>query len=157
MMSVAKQAQSQRSVSPLLAANLNDLILTTVVLGCRNNYSEDLFAVAQPGLPRHIRRAERAIYDDPGHPWTVAEIAAEAGVSIRSVQVGFRTHLGCSPFELLRSVRLTRAHDDLTHPEPTDTVTSIALRWGFSDMGRFATYYRHRYVSSPHETLRNAR
>ncbi len=35
-------------------------------------------------------------------------------------------------------VRLERARDDLRSPRDSDTVTTIAYRWGFGHTGRFA-------------------
>jgi transcriptional regulator GlxA family with amidase domain len=55
----------------------------------------------------------------------------------------------------LQQVRLGRAHDALSHADPSlNTVASVAHRWGFAHLGRFATAYRTRFGQSPSETLR---
>ncbi|MDQ4118039.1 MAG: helix-turn-helix domain-containing protein, partial [Actinomycetota bacterium] len=56
----------------------------------------------------------------------------------------------------LRRARMARAHADLRAGDPTrgDTVATIAMRWGFSNPGRFAAEYREAYGTSPSETLR---
>ena len=42
----------------------------------------------------------------------------------------------------LRRVRLDRAHRDLQAANPAvDTVTAIAVRWGFTHAGRFSVAY----------------
>jgi transcriptional regulator GlxA family with amidase domain len=89
-------------------------------------------------------------------PITVSRLADVACVSVRSLQEGFRRHLGMSPTRYLREVRLARAHEDLRLADPDQaTVTQIARRWGFSNIGRFAQMYAQRYGKPPSETLRS--
>ena len=55
----------------------------------------------------------------------------------------------------LQQVRLGRAHEALRAADPTRvTVSSIAHRWGFAHLGRFASAYRVKFGQSPSETLR---
>jgi AraC-like DNA-binding protein len=153
MSSLMEQSDAQRLVSPIVTSQIKDLFLTTLLLNHPNNYLDDLTPPGEPGSPRVVRRVREAITDAPEYPWTMTELAEAAGASVRSVQVNFRKHVGCTPFEMLRVIRLERAHADLSDPGPGDTVTSICMRWGFSNMGRFASAYRRRYGISPHETL----
>ena len=72
------------------------------------------------------------------------------------VQYTFRRHLGVTPVEYLRRVRLDRAHRDLQAADPAvDTVTAIAGRWGFTHAGRFSTAYKREFGTASSETLRN--
>jgi AraC-like DNA-binding protein len=41
----------------------------------------------------------------------------------------------------------------LRRAEPEENVISIASRWGFLHMGRFAAVYRKRFGEAPSETL----
>jgi transcriptional regulator GlxA family with amidase domain len=85
---------------------------------------------------------------------TVAALAARSHVSVRSLQQGFRAHVGTTPTAYLREVRLRRAHRDLLAADPsTVTVASVAYRWGFSNLGRFAAAYTARYQEPPSKTL----
>jgi transcriptional regulator GlxA family with amidase domain len=70
----------------------------------------------------------------------------------------YRRHLGVTPLEYLRRVRLDLAHRDLQDADPAvDTVNSIAGRWGFSHAGRFSVAYRRVFGTQPSATLRTAR
>jgi transcriptional regulator GlxA family with amidase domain len=52
-------------------------------------------------------------------------------------------------------VRLHHAHLDLVSADRlSTTVGTVARRWGFGHVGRFAVYYRQHYGRSPHDTLR---
>jgi transcriptional regulator GlxA family with amidase domain len=45
----------------------------------------------------------------------------------------------------------------LTRPEPSTTVTDVALACGFGNLGHFAHYYRAAFGESPSASLRYAR
>ncbi|MFG1602694.1 AraC family transcriptional regulator [Actinoplanes sp. NPDC049265] len=140
---------------PPIAGRMRRLILSGLLYALPHNYHDELTAPPQPSPPRAVRRAQEAIEAEPERAFTVADLAEVARVSVRSLQDGFRKHAGCSPMSYLQRVRLQRAHEDLLHADPAkDTVASIAHRWGFAHLGRFASAYRARFDESPSETLR---
>jgi AraC-like DNA-binding protein len=90
----------------------------------------------------------------PVAPWAI-RTAARSQVSVRSLQQGFKRHLGISPMSYLREVRLRRAHQNLVDSDPSIvTVASVAYRWGFTNLGRFAAAHAARYSEPPVTTLR---
>jgi transcriptional regulator GlxA family with amidase domain len=108
---------------------------------------------AQPPL---LRQAIAFIHDNADADIGLSEIAASVNVTPRSVQYMFRRHLGTTPLEYLRRVRLDRAHRDLQAADPSvDTVTAIAYRWGFAHAGRFSIAYREAFGMPPSSTLRD--
>ncbi|MFD7708223.1 helix-turn-helix transcriptional regulator [Streptomyces sp. NPDC059786] len=102
-----------------------------------------------------VRRAVAFIDDHVDRDLGVADIAAAAYVSVRTVQYAFRRHLGTTPMGYLRQARLARVHADLLAADPATgvTVTAVAARWGFFHPGRFAAAYRGAYGRSPYLTL----
>jgi AraC-like DNA-binding protein len=140
---------------PLIASRLWSCVLTGVLLATDHQYRAELDGSVPPSRPRHIKLAIDSMQADPGRAITVHDLARTAGVSVRSLQEGFRQHTGMSPMTYLRRLRLAKAHEDLRHPDTSDrTVTQIANRWGFLHMGRFAAAYRTRYGHSPSHILR---
>ncbi|WP_338702140.1 helix-turn-helix transcriptional regulator [Streptomyces sp. Q6] len=104
-----------------------------------------------------MKRAVDAMRARPEHPFTTAELAAEARVGVRWLQEAFGRYVGLPPMAYLRAVRLERAHADLAAADPyTTTVADIAHRWGFGHLGRFADQYRTKYGRVPSVTLREA-
>lgn len=139
---------------PLAALRLEQMLLHTLILAQPNNYSAALEQPAKTAGPTPIAQAIELIRTRPGHPWTVAALAAEVAVSVRSLQAGFARSVGQTPMRYLRQVRLERVHDELTQAEPgATTITQTATRWGFTHLGRFAIEYRKTFGEPPSASL----
>ncbi|WP_326547001.1 helix-turn-helix transcriptional regulator [Mycolicibacterium sp. ND9-15] len=103
-----------------------------------------------------LRRAIAFINENAHREITLGDIADAVNVTPRSVQYAFRRHLGMTPLEYLRLVRLDCAHRELQTADPrSDTVMAIAGRWGFSHAGRFSDVYKRTFGTAPSETLRS--
>ena len=140
---------------PLIADQLRHSVLSGLLFSAPHRYYDELTAPAHAGAPRAIQRTLDAIHDEPEQPFNVATLADIAGASVRSLQEGFRRHVGCAPMAYLQQVRLDRARDALLAADPARiTVAEIAHRWGFAHLGRFASIYRARFGESPSESLR---
>jgi AraC-like DNA-binding protein len=109
-----------------------------------------------PGLaPAHVKRAQRFIHEKLRLPLTIGEIASAAGVTPRSLQLGFRAACGMTPLQYLRCERLFGAHYDLMRAEPGMTVANVAYDWGFTHLGRFSQDYRQAFGVSPRDRLKH--
>lgn len=105
------------------------------------------------GTSAAVRRAV-AFIDGAAHTdITLADIAGAAYVTPRALQYGFRRRLDTTPMAYLRKVRLHHARAELLAPEAGATVASVAGRWGFFHLGRFARYYRDEFGENPAQTL----
>ncbi|MGI5466453.1 AraC family transcriptional regulator [Streptomyces sp. CA-132043] len=138
-----------------VASSLAEALLTTVLYATRHQYREELDRPAARTCPRPVKLAVEAMRADPAHPFTVRELARIAGVAPRSLQAGFQQHLDTTPMTYLRELRLECAHRDLVRLGTAATVTEVAVRWGFTHLGRFAAAYRTRYGRPPSRTHRN--
>lgn len=103
-----------------------------------------------PPRPRTLRRALQHMGDNLSEPLTLADLAAAAGCSARTLTTAFGEHLGVSPMTYLRHLRLERVREDLLATD--DPVGSVAYRWGFTHLGRFAGVYSHRFGELPSQT-----
>ncbi|MGV9306507.1 MULTISPECIES: AraC family transcriptional regulator [unclassified Nonomuraea] len=145
------------AVQPLAVAHLENALITSLLTMQPSNYLERLSAPRRPAVPKVVRRAVEFIEGHAHLPLTTDDVARAVAVSSRSLQEGFRAHLGLTPMAHLRQVRLTRVHDELAAGDPARvTVTTVAARWGFLHQGRFAALYRRKFGRSPSETLRFA-
>jgi AraC-like DNA-binding protein len=142
--------------NPLLATDLERILLRGLLLCQPHSYS-GLLATgsAEPGLPGHVAAAVALLEAAPARRVGTDFLARQVNVSTRVLQAGFREHLGMSPTQYLRQLRLRHVHEDLAGSDPAQrpTVAEVAYRWGFSHLGRFAQDYRSRYGESPSQTL----
>ena len=131
-------------------------LIALLVSAYRHNYTRLLNRESLPG-PWQVRAAEEFIEAHADKPLTLGDLAALTGVSARTLEHGFRKHRGCSPMQFLRNVRYENARAELQSPEPGETVSSTATKWGFLHFGRFAVEYERRFSESPSTTLRRAK
>ncbi|MDV6980174.1 helix-turn-helix domain-containing protein [Mycobacterium intracellulare] len=138
---------------PMVGMPFAESVVRGLLLATDHSYRAALEDEATDPAP--IRAAIDVIESEAHLPLTISALAARSYVSVRSLQQGFRAHVGTTPMAYLREVRLRRAHHDLQVSDPSvDTVASIALRWGFANFGRFAAAYAARYGERPFVTLR---
>jgi AraC-like DNA-binding protein len=140
--------------SPLLASQIDQLIVTTLLCVQPHNFTDARRVRRAHVLPRHVRKVEEYLRAHAQEPISADQLAALAGISLRSLYSGFRQAFGVGPMLYLRQVRLDRARMDLLGDPHADTVSGVALRWGFGHLGRFSAEYRARFGESPVESLR---
>jgi AraC-like DNA-binding protein len=139
--------------SPITIGRFEDFIISKLLLAHAHNYSKALRRADKRIAPRDIKRALDFIGAKLASPITIADVAEASGIAGRTLFKHFRDYHGISPFRFLRNARFQKVRETLTHAQPEDSVTAIAMSWGFSHMGRFSVEYRKRYGESPSETL----
>lgn len=87
-------------------------------------------------------------------PISIRDICATIRVCPRTLSYAFSEVLGASPKSYLLATRLNRTHRELGEARGQGSIESIAARWGFSHMGRFAQYYRAAFGERPSDTCR---
>ncbi|MCU0837513.1 MAG: AraC family transcriptional regulator [Rhodospirillales bacterium] len=142
--------------SPLAAASLERALIMLVLACADDHHPRRDDRVADVARDR-IGQVEDWLAANLKEPIGVEEMAAAAGVSVRSLQVGFRRYRGCSPTQRLMELRMQAAHQALAAPTPEHQVTAVATEFGFFNFGRFASRYRQRFGESPSQTLSRSR
>jgi AraC-like DNA-binding protein len=142
---------------PLVGMPFVDSLVRGFLLAAEHSHRNALMARERSVAPLAIRAAVDVIEAEAHLPLTLSSIAARSQVSVRSLQQGFKRHLGMSPMSYLREVRLRRAHQALLESDPSSvTVASVAYDWGFTNLGRFAAAHTARYDEPPAKTLRRS-
>jgi AraC-like DNA-binding protein len=96
-----------------------------------------------------VGRALRMLHNHPAHPWTVASLAAEAGVSRAALARHFTELVGEPPMTYLTGWRLALAAD-LLH-EPDATVGSVARQVGYGSAFALSAAFKRVRGISPQE------
>ncbi len=105
---------------------------------------------------RVVARAEAALADSIDTPIYVAELCRAAGVSERTLRNAFQSLYHVSPIRLLHLRRLHQVRRAL-RDDASASVTEVALRFGFGNLGRFAVEFRQLFGESPSHTRRRGR
>ncbi|NGO40795.1 AraC family transcriptional regulator [Streptomyces ureilyticus] len=96
-----------------------------------------------------VGRVLRLVQDDPAHPWTVATLAAKAGVSRAALARRFSELVGEPPMTYLTGWRLALAADRLRDTE--DTIGAIARQVGYGSAFALSSAFKRVYGVSPQE------
>lgn len=106
-------------------------------------------------VPRLAQVAARTVAAGGLNGRSVADLAADLGVSERHLRRAFERELGVSPIELAQTHRLLLAKQLLA--DTNLTVTRVAYASGFQSLRRFNTVFRSRYRMPPSALRRSTR
>jgi AraC-like DNA-binding protein len=106
---------------------------------------------------RIVRRADAFLRAHVAERFPLSQVCAAVGTSERQMQRAFRAIHGMGPNRYFKVRRLNFARAVLLSPAADGNVARIAYRFGFSDLGRFASAYRALFGEAPSTTLRRAR
>jgi len=102
-----------------------------------------------------LRRFQEVVEAHPDEPLYLADICKAVAVNERTLLLCCQEHLGVSPKRFLMLRRLHRVRRDLRRLSPeAASVTDVATRHGFWELGRFAGYYQRTFGETPSVTLR---
>jgi transcriptional regulator GlxA family with amidase domain len=102
-----------------------------------------------------VRTAVSVIEAHAARDLGLVELAQECGVTSRTLQYAFRQHLGCTPSDYLRRVRLDMVRQALRDGS-AQSVSDAAAMFGFFNPGRLASDYRQVFDENPRQTLQRS-
>lgn len=133
------------------------LLMTELLLTQPHNYSHRLRSEPRPATSGQVQHAIDLLESHPEWSHTIGGLAKQVAVSPRSLQRGFQRELGTTFQEMLKEIRLRRAHDELRGANPgAVTVSEVMTRWCLPLKGRSFDAYRKRYGVTPLTTLRSS-
>lgn len=104
---------------------------------------------------RVVQRVKEVVNDCPDEQFGMADLAAKAGVSPRTLQQSFLHYAGMPPIVWLRNRRLNAARRDLlAAAESGMTVAEVAMKWSFWHLGRFSQSYFALFGEYPKTTAK---
>jgi len=104
---------------------------------------------------REIIKRTKAVLEKFGSETIhISKLAAQVGVSERTLRTAFNEYYQIGPCEFLKSRQLHAVRHDLLLSAPEEkTITDILTRWGVWEFGRFAGIYKRYFGELPSETL----
>lgn len=103
---------------------------------------------------RQISAAIACMHDNPGHPWTLHELAGRAGMSRTIFAQRFKEIAGSTPMEYLTRWRMLLAGERLKGSD--ESIASIAATLGYESESAFGKAFRRVMGCSPRQHSRGS-
>jgi AraC-like DNA-binding protein len=139
--------------SSIAISSLNEYAITLLLEKHPHNYSR-FFERRESVSEQAMHGARHFIEQNAHRDITVADAAAFAGCSIRTLNDGFCEHFGLTPRACLYFARMALARSRLTGGGAENSAAEAAQSSGFLDFRGFESAYRIRYGENLTETLR---
>ena len=140
------EMQSPSQGSAVMVARILDLLFIQILRAWAAGTDAEPNWLAG-ALEPQIGLALSAIHRDPGHDWTVEELARACSLSRSAFAARFVARVGKPPATYLAHVRLDAATDLLR--DTSLPVTLIAENVGYTSEAAFSRAFKHRYGTPP--------
>jgi transcriptional regulator GlxA family with amidase domain len=140
------EMQSPSQGSAVMVARILDLIFIQILRAWAAGTDAEPNWLAG-ALDPQIGLALSAIHRDPGHDWTVEELARACNLSRSAFAARFVARVGKPPATYLVHVRLDAATGLLR--DTSLPVTVIAKKVGYTSEAAFSRAFKHRYGTPP--------
>jgi AraC-like DNA-binding protein len=146
------EAQRGAMGGEIVSARLADVLMVEAIRayaeGGERPQTGWLGALSDPRLGCALR----AIHDDIARPWTVAQLAAAAGMSRAAFSAAFARQVGQPPLGYVRAWRLTLARAALARGDAD--IASIGSKLGYTSQSAFTFAFRRAFGASPKSLAR---
>jgi AraC-like DNA-binding protein len=146
---IQREAREKRAGRALVLTRLIEIML---VEGLRSVPSDLSTSGLLAGLrDPQLAAAVRGIHTQTAHPWTLATLAREAGMSRSSFAERFARVIGMTPLNYLLQWRIAVAKNMLAHEQKSVAETAIAV--GYESASGFSTAFSRETGRPPKEFI----
>lgn len=147
---ICQEAESA-TLTPQVLGHYNRVIATKLMTMLRHNVSLESEATLSATFDRLVHYIDEHIKQD----LSVEDLARQTRMSVRSLYDLFEKHAKTTPKCFIKRRKLEGIHLALTDPSPRiGNITTVALDYGFTHMGRFSESYRAAFGELPSDTLK---
>jgi AraC-like DNA-binding protein len=150
-------AENSEALPEAYKISLRDGLTTLLLTGLQSNKSTAFSRPPAPADPLAVRKAQEFMEAHAERPISMSEIAANSGVSLRTLQDAYRKARNMPLSQGLADLRLARFRSRLLARNGSQSVADAAYTVGLGHLGRAAALYRQRYGETPSATLSRRR
>jgi AraC family transcriptional regulator, alkane utilization regulator len=143
---LASESTSDVPGAQAIMARLTDVLFIQILRAyIAQEATEGQACEEQAGMLRalidpHIGKALALMHQQPDHPWTVAELAAQVRMSRTGFAMRFSKMAGVAPLDYLRKWRMEKASDFLRQGE--ENLNAIAEQIGYESGAAFSKAFK---------------
>ena len=138
------------AANPLALNSFTDLWVHTMLHGLPHSLGDAMHQRHHgAAVPRHVKRAEDFMREHAARAMNLADVAAAAGCSLRTLHAAFRRFRDTTPLAALHGIRLDAARAMLETGGGALRPADVARLYGFSHPGRFKAAYVRRFGVPP--------
>ena len=142
--------------SPIALGEIERSLVFRFLLAHRHNFTDRLRHQPSSANRTVVDTVEAFIEANWDKPIDVEQLAQLAGTSVRTMFRQFALADRDSPGQFAKRILLHKAAELLRIPDEKTTVTGVAFRCGFQNLGRFASEYAQLIGELPSETLKRS-
>lgn len=147
---LCQEAESD-TATPQMLQHYNRVVTSKLMTMLKHNVSLETLSLPSVSFDRLVQYIEDNIKDDI----TAENLAQFAHLSLRSLYLLFEKHAKSTPKNFIRQKKLERVYSTLMNPgRHVANVTTVALDYGFTHLGRFSECYKATFGVLPSESLR---
>jgi AraC-like DNA-binding protein len=143
----AAEAAFPRDGSATVLAKLSELLFVQAIRRCIDSLPPGQKGWLGALRDRYVGRALVSMHADPAHPWTVDELARQAGLSRSALAQRFSELLGQPPMQYLAQWRLHAAARELRNGGKT--LAKIAGAAGYESEPAFSRAFKRQFGLPP--------
>jgi len=102
-------------------------------------------------------KAEQLIRQYPQQNLDIKQLCNIIGCSARTLHLGFQERYGLTPRQYNRILTLNIVRHKLCHSRPEESISTIAMDWGFYHLGHFSQQYKQLFSELPSVTIKRCR
>ncbi len=133
-------------------AELMECILTEMVIDLHRAYLQENLSRRSPDS---IAAVQKAVFQNPGYPWTLSEMAQRSGYCVSRFSELYSAAYGTSPMDHVLAARVDLAKQLLQSGQAT--VSRAAELCGFNTVNYFSKYFKQVTGLTPTEYMKKDR
>ena len=136
-----------------IRTDLEQILIKSLLLAQPHNYSHEIYKKYSEQDPEYFKIALDYIHHNICDPIDIDDLEKITGISRKILANIFKKKLNITLQSYIRYYRLQCIYNDLSKSNKDTNITSIALKWGISHLGRFSGEYKKLFGESPSNTI----
>lgn len=143
--------------SPAFIRDMEQALIKGVLTSQPHNYSDEIKNAIKNNLPAYLIKTIDYLKEHAKDEIHMGDIEWISGVSRNKLYADFKRYIGVPPTAYLKRIRMEGVRTDIIRALGEESISTLALNWGFNHLGRFSTEYKKFFGETPSETLAKAR